>query len=191
MNKKITIILTTFIISFHLSATYFVKLDSKHYKQSIVVKTIYQNGFNNSGIHKDTGTLFNSEGYDKEGYDINGFNEEYIHKDTGTLFNSEGYDKEGFDSIGLNVSNYDRNGEPANLCKYGTSPDYMVGEVLFRTNDSVYFRWNHEILFRGRMDLRDSNKIITIDGFKYRKYSALLGFSNENVRYYGICREKL
>ena len=42
------------------------------------------------GISKDTGTIYNREGYDKKGY------------------NREGYDKEGYDRRGFNVNGIHR-----------------------------------------------------------------------------------
>ena len=59
--------------------------------------------------HKDTGTIYNDDGLDKNGnsmpssgnsmitYDAAGFNMEtpYYHKDTGTIYDSDGYDKYG------------------------------------------------------------------------------------------------
>ena len=59
--------------------------------------------------HKDTGTIYNDDGLDRNGnsmpssgnsmttYDAAGFNMEtpYYHKDTGTIYDSDGYDKYG------------------------------------------------------------------------------------------------
>jgi len=64
--------------------------------------------------HKDTGTLYNSQGYDfkgfdKDGFDSKGWNKEGIHKDTGTRF-FQGFDKDGFNEYGRNVAGWDKDG---------------------------------------------------------------------------------
>jgi len=65
-------------------------------------------------VFADYLALIGREGYN-EGfvYDAEGFNAEGTHKDTGTLFNLEGFDKDGFDESGLgtkdcqkSISNY-------------------------------------------------------------------------------------
>lgn len=80
-----------------------------------------------TGIHKDTGTIYDNKGYDKdgvnkdgfdmcgrhiktrsifdpEGYNSRGFNAEGIHKLTGTKYNPEGYDKNNLDRYGFRPS---------------------------------------------------------------------------------------
>jgi ABC-type polysaccharide transport system permease subunit len=55
------------------ATTYLVTLDDKHYKQSVIIKASYdENGFDNSGIHKDTNTEFDIEGYNVSGLDFYG-----------------------------------------------------------------------------------------------------------------------
>jgi len=59
-------------------------------------------GFNANGIHKDTGTKFNLDGYDNagfnsDGYDINGYN-------------NLGYDVDGYNLDGYNLDGFDRDG---------------------------------------------------------------------------------
>ena len=51
-------------------------------------------GFDEGGLHKDTGTKYNFEGFDihkdtKNKYDPNGFDKEGLHKDTNTFLNKE------------------------------------------------------------------------------------------------------
>ena len=82
-----------------------------------------KNGFDENGIHKDTGTAFNPDGYnrygrDKEGYYSNGRNSLGFNKDGYNQekfkvneFNDDGinqftgssYDEEGFDENGIHV----------------------------------------------------------------------------------------
>lgn len=98
-----------------------------------------ENGFttyNRGAIHRDTGTKYNLEGFDKkgydkdgydnkgynkegydregfnkEGYDNRGFDREGSHKETGTEFNPAGYDKDGYGQDGFNWNtDYDREG---------------------------------------------------------------------------------
>ena len=68
--------------------------------------------------HKDTGTIYNDDGLDKNGnsmpssgnsmitYDAAGFNMEtpYYHKNTGTIYDSDGYDKYGNSQGGGSVA---------------------------------------------------------------------------------------
>jgi hypothetical protein len=74
MKKTILLIA---LFGMNLSASnYLITLDSKHYDSRIIVNVLIdEKGFNSAGIHKDTGTLFDSNGYDNEGYDINGLGE--------------------------------------------------------------------------------------------------------------------
>lgn len=60
-------------------------------------------GFNEQGIHFQTGTKYDLEGYDFTGYNIEGYNRkgfsrEGINKITGTKVNLLGYNEEGRDS---------------------------------------------------------------------------------------------
>lgn len=90
------------------------------------------NGFDAEGIHRDTGSRFNPDGYDingrdaegydidgydADGYDLNRFDPDGIHRDTGTVFNPRGrtvqgnrYDDDGYDVDGRDSSGYDRDG---------------------------------------------------------------------------------
>merc|ERR1711903_436847 len=66
-------------------------------------------GFNENGIHKDTGELYNKEGFDKSGYDEDGFDEDgfdergfdehLVHKN-GSHFDDDGFDFDHFDENG-------------------------------------------------------------------------------------------
>ena len=62
-------------------------------------------GFDNSGLHKETGTKYNP----------NGFGRDFKHKDTGTKFGVDGfdmygYDAEGYNREGYNAKHFNRNG---------------------------------------------------------------------------------
>ncbi|MDC1483825.1 FecR domain-containing protein [Pelagibacteraceae bacterium] len=72
--------------------------------------------------HKDTGTMYNNAGFDKDGneqddgaagedFDENGFSMDppYYHKDTNTMYNNDGFDKFG-NSSGAAGEDFDENG---------------------------------------------------------------------------------
>ena len=84
-----------------------------------------KNGFDENGIHKETGTAFNQDGYNRYGRDISGFdtdghdqekfkvdgfNIEGINKYTGSFYDENGFDENGihertrqkFDERGIN-----------------------------------------------------------------------------------------
>lgn len=69
-----------------------------------------QRDFDVNNIHRDTGTRFNPEGFDINGYDEQGFNAQ--GRDILGLdregFNEEGYDADGFDREGQNRNGYTR-----------------------------------------------------------------------------------
>lgn len=98
-----------------------------------------ERGFDENGIHRDTGTEygpdgFNSEGYDENGYDSDGWNEDNLHRDTdtefhpstdrtrdGAYYDSEGYDvhgrdEDGYDRDGYDGDGYDRDGTDSGGC---------------------------------------------------------------------------
>ena len=55
----------------------------------------YDDGFDDNGIHKDTGTHF-----DPQGYTFDGFDKNHIHRDTHTKYDPQGYDWYGRDKDG-------------------------------------------------------------------------------------------
>ena len=82
MDKKL-LILPLMILSFYANSSYVYKFDNKIFENVHIVdengnRTDLddENGFSPSGIHKDTGTLYNPEGYDKGGFDTNGLGNE-------------------------------------------------------------------------------------------------------------------
>ena len=58
-----------------------------------------KDGFNEKGIHRDTGDKYNLKGFDKYGYDRDGYNE-YGYDWHG--YNRDGYDRDGYDWQGYN-----------------------------------------------------------------------------------------
>lgn len=94
--------------------------------------------FDEDGIHKDTGTRYNKEGfdikgtnkdtltkfdnngfdrhgfdrhgYDKNGYDEDGFNKKGINTDTGNLYGLDSYDTFGYDKDGYNNDGFNKEG---------------------------------------------------------------------------------
>lgn len=70
-------------------------------------------GFNFSGIHRDTGTKYDPEGYDEAGYDSDGYDKDGYNKRGYDRdgYNRKGYDSEGFFRDGVNAftaGRYDR-----------------------------------------------------------------------------------
>lgn len=55
-------------------------------------------GFDADGIHRDTGTEFNPDGYDRYGYDEDGFNRDGYNEDG---YDADGYDEDGWNEDGL------------------------------------------------------------------------------------------
>ena len=85
--------------------------------------TYNEEGFNSWGIHKVTGTKYDENGYDSEGYyggryDRKGFDRRGIHKDTHRRYNQEGFDVKEihkvtgtrYDENGYDINGYDING---------------------------------------------------------------------------------
>lgn len=52
-------------------------------------------GFDRSGIHFQTNTIYDPDGYDIKGYGFSGFSKDGIHKTTGTPYNPYNYDVKG------------------------------------------------------------------------------------------------
>jgi len=67
-----------------------------------------KNGFNRKGIHKDTGTRYGTDGYDRFWYDSDRFDRRGLNRQGYrklTPVDSDGYDIYGYDEWG-----YDREG---------------------------------------------------------------------------------
>lgn len=62
--------------------------------------------FNRAGNNNITGSIYDSNGYDIDGLNSGGFNMSNYHKDTNTLYNPSGYDVNGYDIQGFNASGY-------------------------------------------------------------------------------------
>ena len=86
------------------ASEYLFTLENNNYQGAVVVEVTYgEDGFNKHGwniehINKETGKLYDSEGFDESGYDIRGFNELRIHKVTKAIYDEEGYDFQEFNS---------------------------------------------------------------------------------------------
>ena len=66
-------------------------------------------GFDEGGLHKDTGTKYNFEGFDKEGFDKEGFDKESLHKDTKNKYDPNDFDKYGKHKDTNTFSNKEKN----------------------------------------------------------------------------------
>ncbi len=74
-----------------------------------------ERGFNQAGIHSETGSRYDLSGYDVFGYDVHGFNARGVHRATGTPFGPDGFDRQGvdrdgYDRSGRDADGYDRDG---------------------------------------------------------------------------------
>lgn len=72
------------------------------------VDTYDARGFNRAGVHRETGSRLDPDGYDVFGYDVRGFDVQGVHRATHTAFDEEGFDRTGVDACG-----YDRAGRDA------------------------------------------------------------------------------
>ncbi len=73
------------------------------------------NGFNDAGIHQDTGTRYNPDGYDANGFDAGGYNADGYDArgyDAGG-YDADGYDARGYDPGGYDADGYDKRGYDA------------------------------------------------------------------------------
>ena len=83
---------------------------------NILLERYDDRGFNDkSGVHKDTRTAFDPEGYDKDGYDVNGYNKsgwnrKGVNKETNNRYDTSGYDAKGINKSGRNKAGFDREG---------------------------------------------------------------------------------
>ena len=99
-GTSILLILSILSISSLIAESYYVTLDNKLKDSITVTASTDEYGFNKDGINTDTGT-----NYDSEGYDANGFHKDTgIHRETGTEYDPEGYDHQGF-GVGTCVYN--------------------------------------------------------------------------------------
>lgn len=69
-----------------------------------------ERGFDADGLHVDTGTPYNDEGYDANGYNRDGWDEDGYHRETGDLFDPHGYDLDGYDEQGFTAVGIHANG---------------------------------------------------------------------------------
>lgn len=115
--KKIVIILFVIILFGSIDKTdkrgFYIEGDKIGYHKK--TKTLYdiegydKDGFNEKGYDKEGYNRkgYNIEGYDRNGYDKEGYNKEGYNKNG---YDKEGYDREGYDWTGYDKEKYDRNG---------------------------------------------------------------------------------
>ncbi len=72
LMKKLIIISTAILLQSLFADTYFLKTQKQEENSIFVKMSVDSNGFYSNGNHKDTGTQYNTEGFDKEGFDIEG-----------------------------------------------------------------------------------------------------------------------
>lgn len=142
----------------------------------------------------------------KDGYDENGFNEKGIHKDTNTRYDTEGYDYKGYDENGFNKYGYNRDGNrrfsdtsKRGIIRYNRKAPNEKNDNVFDHNgtNARGFRMNGNNIFKveggkGKTDRRGFNfKGINIEtGTKYNKYGHdAYGYNKEGFNEYGFNEE--
>ena len=82
--KKLLFLLI-FANLFSLNAEKFIlKTFNQNSSDFVVKRTANENGFYSDGTHKDTGTVYNPEGYDQEGFDSEGLSASNCFYDANT-----------------------------------------------------------------------------------------------------------
>lgn len=66
--------------------------------------------FDRYGRHKITGREYNEQGFNVNGYNVRGFDINGIHKETGTIYDRNGFDTNGFNKNGIDKDGYNREG---------------------------------------------------------------------------------
>ena len=135
---KLNIIIISLICTTLNAAEYKFSINAE--KEAILVSESFNEaGFNNSGIHKDTGTQYDNKGRDELGYDENGFNESGIHKDTGNKYNPAGFDMDGFDN-----QEFDQSGNGQEICILNGDNGNQYRISLYQNSPSQY--WNEAFI---------------------------------------------
>lgn len=90
MIKNILTLLALCQLS-NINATTYILKTSSNFQDSVVIElSVNEQGFYNNGIHKDTDTLYNPEGFDKEGFDLNGLGVLSCTYDTSNYIKTDG-----------------------------------------------------------------------------------------------------
>lgn len=194
---KYKILLLSIVISCQISASeeFIFKLKTRTAieVQSNDNQIVYdQNGFDTNGIHKDTGTIYDQDGYDKTGYDI------------------DGYDKDGFNMEGQGKVECPAYNGPyyymSNL--YNTSgPDFYGLKNTQSTQWNSYFQtqlyWNGIRIASGSGYAEHYGSWIrvepatsfVVDNYRYYFKDKNAGWSipgsNASNDTYTVCRQKI
>lgn len=194
---KYKIILLSILMSYQLSASeefkFRIKINNKINVEENNNQIVYdQNGFDTDGIHKDTGTIYDQDGYDKTGYDIdgydkNGFNIEGQGKIECPAYNGPYY----YMSRLYNYSGVDFYG-----MQYSQSHQWHTS-----LNNTIY--WNGVLIGSGSgryeyygafTRVEPANSFI-VDNFRYYFKDMIAGWSipnsNSSNNSYTVCRQKI
>ncbi len=94
------------------------------------------NGFNDAGIHQETGTRYDPNGYDKDGYNSNGYDKDGY---AGNGYDKDGYDKDGYAGNGYDEDGYDKDGYDSNgYDKDGFNAAGFDTEARHRETGEIY-----------------------------------------------------
>jgi hypothetical protein len=173
------------------------------------------NGFDSKGIHRDTGTEydpngFNVAGYDADGYDSDGFDENGLDREG---YDSSGYDTDGYDRDGYDPDGFDRDGihcdtgtrfnEDGYDCE-GNAREYSFDEELepygtdvigrcgwiFPSNWSRLWLAGHEIeMYSDNVDIEDVNSVRYQLDRAYRKATGRNGMRSCIAKHDGSLSE--
>ena len=121
----------------------------------------YLDGFNDMGIHKETGTRFDPEGYDifgydKDGYKKNGFNFNLINKDTKDKYDPDGFDAWGYDKDGYDRDGYNRKG--------------FNKEGIHKTTRKKYDKSGRDVQGKSEEDVRTELQMLEDEQNELREY---------------------
>lgn len=115
------ITLPTIAISASSESVFIYHIKKENVKIVDIIGDEIKSSFDENGINNITGTI-----YDPDGYNVNGFNDVGINKETGTAYDSDGYDKNGLTTKHCVYNSYT------------TSYSYTVGV----SNPSYFAEWD-------------------------------------------------
>ncbi len=184
MKKSLLIIITVFN-SLYLNAETFFKIElNNHFvksNQNDSETIIYDdNGFAPNGIHKDTGTIYNTEGFNREGYDESGFNNIGVDINGNTRYPSECATYNGLNFSGSTLYNM------------GGADYFVTNYTPYSSSPLLYaYRWNSITV--GTTNIANPITLIS-NGYYYYSNGLVLSWSDPNspnYKTFAICRRKI
>ena len=118
-----------------------------------------EEGFDEGGLHKDTGTKYNFEGFDKEGFDEEDFDKEGLHKDTKNKYDPNGFDKEGLHKDTNTFLNKEKN----------IRKD-ILENINWLNDKDKFLKLNDEIIKNGEFKVDDIKKNEYISSYLFKEF---------------------